>query len=189
MKARLLARASRFGYTLVELMVVLVLIGIMATTAVVVMTTEPSSEDIARRISGLIGEASRLAIAGGPTADGTARTRVVISGLAGSQVATIQRYDDATSVWQVVSSYDVAQTVDVVGFRVQAELNPGAAPDRILANGDDVSLACQPNGSCAPDNPVGEGMTIYLREIRRPDREARVVVLPLGGAPLVYDSW
>jgi prepilin-type N-terminal cleavage/methylation domain-containing protein len=189
MRPGLFTCVRQFGYTLVELMVVLILIGIMATTAVVVMTTEPSSEDIARRLSGLIGEASRLAIAGGPTEDGTARTRVVITGLAGDQVATIERYDDGPAAWQEVSSYDVAETIEVVGFRVQAELDPGAIPDHVLANGDYVSLACYPDGSCVPDNPVGVALTIYLREIRRPDREARVVILPLGGAPLVYDSW
>ena len=183
------------GMTLVELMAVVAIMGVSLAVAQVVIDTDPSAKDIAQRISGQIAEASRKAIAGGAMkpaaviAEGTeARTRLLINGLAGNQAVTTERYDDASDTWKTSARYRVDSSVEVVGFRTESKLDPGSIPNNALATGAYVHLNCLPDGSCFPEGG-GSGLTIYVREIDNPDRDARLVVLPLGGMPLVFGTW
>ncbi len=184
------------GFTLVELMAVVAIMGVMLAIAGVTIMKDPTARDISHRLSGMIGEAARKAISGGPmtpaaiAAEGTtARTRVRMYGAAGAQTAITERYNDTSAAWEIISKYNVARNIDVVGFRIASELNAGAAPNFTLAGGDQVNLECFPDGSCMPSEPASTGLTVYLREIDNPDQDARLVVLPLGGVPLVFGSW
>lgn len=186
----------QYGLTLVELMAVVAIMGILLAVASVSVMKDPTARDISHRISGMVGEAARKAISGGPmtpvaiAAEGTsARTRVRMYGVAGNQTVITERYDDTSAAWELISKYNVADNVDVVGFRIAAELNNGATPNFALGGGDQVHLECFPDGSCLPNEPGSTGLTVYLREIDNPDRDARLVVLPLGGMPLVFGSW
>lgn len=175
-------------------MAVVAIMGVVLTVAQVVIDTDPSAKDVGQRISGQIAEASRKAIAGGAmtpaavVAEGTeARTRLTINGAAGNQAVTTERYDDATSTWKIIARYRVHKSVEVVGFRTESKLDPGSIPNNTLP-GSFVHLNCTPDGSCVPPTG-GPGVTIYLREIDDPDNDARVVVLPLAGVPLVFGAW
>lgn len=188
-------RASQLGMTLIELMTVVAIIGVTLTVARVYIDTDPSAKDVSQRISGQIAEASRKAIAGGamkPQAvvtEGTeARTRVLINGAEGNQAVTTERYDDASDTWKTIARHRVHSSVAVVGFRTEAKLDPSSIPNNNLNSGAFVHLNCLPEGSCFPEGG-GSGLTIYVREINNPDNDARVVVLPLGGVPLVFGSW
>lgn len=187
--------ARQRGFTLVELLAVIAIMGVMLTMAAVAIASDPDVEDIGHRISGLVEEASRKAVAGGPmTADaiaseGTkARTRVRIYGVARNQAMITERYDDASGEWLVIANYRIPTHIDVVGFREQVELDPGAAPTHALAGGNQVHLECLPRGSCVPASG-GSGMTVYMRDIDNPRDEARVIVIPVGGAPMVLSGW
>lgn len=187
--------SAQAGMTLIELMSVVAIMGVMLTVAGVFIDTDPSAKDVAQRISGQIAEASRKAIAGGAmtpaavTAEGTeARTRVLINGSAGNQAVTTERYNDTSATWKTIARYRVDPSVEVVGFRTESRLEPSSVPNNALATGAYVHLNCLPDGSCFAQG-AASGLTIYVREIDNPDREARLVVLPLGGVPLVFGSW
>ncbi len=187
------------GFTLVELMVVVALVGVLATLGIALLRDQPRALDIASQLSAKIGESSRKAVAAGAVRGDVlealgaripanhARTRVVIDvGVTGGTLS-LERLEESplpasTASWVQLSSSTVHHAVSIRGYRAGASLTEGAlAPPTPLAAGSSLQVRCYPDGSC-------DGLVIYLASDRG-TRKARVVVMPLGGSPLTFDGW
>jgi prepilin-type N-terminal cleavage/methylation domain-containing protein len=186
------------GVTLIEMMLVLALVGVLATMGFALLNSKPRAMDVAAQLSAKIAEASRKAIAGGAVrADvlealgsgvprNQARTMVTINvGDGGGSIALARLEEDplpaSTASWVTSSVALVNQAVTISGFRTGATLTGGAtSPETALAPGASLEVRCYPDGSC-------DGMVIYTAGHQ--GGRARVVVMPLGGSPLTLPGW
>lgn len=187
------------GFTLVELMIAVLLVGVLSTAAIALLRSSPRAIDVASQLSAKISEASRKAVAGGSVRDDVlvalgssvpanqARTLVSITvgATGGGTVSVAQLEEDPlpanTASWVTLSSTTLHRAVTLDGFRTGATLTSVTAPETALAAGATLEIRCYPDGSC-------DGMVIYTSSTRGA-RKARVVVMPLGGSPLTFDSW
>lgn len=183
------------GLTLVELMVVVAIVGFIMVAAQVSMSTDPRIDDVSDRLSNLIAEASRKAVAGGAVdseyvqlSGVTARTRVLVRNDGGFQVAVIERLSEADDAWVQIDRRILPTNIEVVGVSNATVLQPtGTGPDTLLSS-QQAELRCYPDGSCLPVGAT-TGLTLYLRDLKNPGLDARVVVMPLRGVPLVMSGW
>ncbi len=189
------------GLTLIELMVVVAIVGFLMVVAVVTMSSDPSVEDVSNQLSNFIGEAARKSVAGGaidhdscgfPCDGDFARTRVLINiGASGGGDAVLERYEEGNPpVWNEIGKRYLSSTVEIVGYRSSAALAVGTGVETAVAGGDTIEIHCIPDGGCRLEPPAGSGgLTIYLREKDNPSNEARLVLLPLRGVPMVLSGW
>jgi prepilin-type N-terminal cleavage/methylation domain-containing protein len=183
-------RRGQKGFSLVELLVVVCIIGLLATGAVVTMTTDPEVEDECAKIAALVNEAARQAISGGSVRPELSQVsgirergqlRILNDAVAGPSFL-VERLREPTGietelVWVERKRVHLGKAVNVVGWRDSAALDPGSTPlflGPTFSPPFDVPTKCQPDGTCT-------AMTLYLQDAKRPERKARVVVLPLNG--------
>jgi prepilin-type N-terminal cleavage/methylation domain-containing protein len=185
------------GFSLVELMVVVAIIGVLATVAAVSMSTDPEVEDEAQKIAALVNEAARQAISGG-TVDPTVSESSGIRSRGQLRMVDdpvdpyllIERLQepvapDFTLGWVERKRVYLGRGVRVDGWSRAAALAQGSTPEFVapFAAPDVPNTECFPDGTCSP-------MTLYLQDVRRPDRKARVVVLQLNGMMTqVFSGW
>lgn len=188
---------SQSGFSLVELLVVVSIIAILATTAAVAMSPDPDVEDEAARIAALANEAARQAISGGAVSPEEsqstgifARGQLFVDETTDGPFIVIQRYREGTIASPVANWFDrkrvaVSRNVRVAGWTSGAVTTPGSAP-AIVPPYNIITrpqTQCRADGTCSP-------MTLYLEDIKRPGRRARVVVLPLNGMQTqVLSGW
>ena len=185
-------RRGEAGFTLTELMVVVVIVGVIASVAIVRLRPKASVRDVAQRMSDLLRKASRHAVAGGAirsnvsTATGvTARARTRMTSQDGVQYVMVERFvedpEPATGGgWEILEWVSIPSSVQVYGVRASAETQPGLGPETVITTGEHT-VQCYANGSC-------DAVTIYVQS---PDgrNKARTVVMPLHGAPLYFAGW
>ncbi len=180
------------GFTLVELMIAMGIIGVLVTLSVTRLSGKPRAIDIAQALSTRLGEASRKAVAAGAVRSdvalllGGARTQVrIVVGAGTGGTVTIERLVEdplpaATAGWEELTSVALPKSIRVVGVRTAADLT-GQGVETPVASGTEIVLPCYPDGRC-------DSRTIYL-ETSDGRRRARVAMLPLGGSPVTFPSW
>lgn len=179
------------GFTLVELLVVVAIIGILAGLAAARVSDGKDIDQMAEQTGNSLREASRLAASAGPvpaqvlTAGETAQVRLHIWGDApsGKQYVGIEKFVDPGGgyAWSLLSTFVISGSQEIVGYRNSADINPGSAPAVALGPGDQVTIDCNARGACAAS-------TIYLEDTKK-GRRMKVVTMPLHGAPQVMVGW
>jgi prepilin-type N-terminal cleavage/methylation domain-containing protein len=198
------SRHRAAGFTLTELMVVVSIIGILATMAIVYMRPHSRPVDVAGRFGDFVHEANRRAIALGPvradvaTALGSKnRTRIVVSAVTATNLGftaafTMSRLVEAApaanppATWVPIATY----TTDL--FTLPDTWAPGVGSKAQLLAAGTLSndwgafqLACRPDGTCDPRTLFFQAAT----NVPTRDQFARVSVLPIGGAITTRTDW
>lgn len=201
-RARDLHHLGQQGFSLVEMMVAVTIVGILVTTAVATMDTEPDVEDVAHLLASKINEGVRQAIAGGPVdpdfiiatgMDGRIQMQITTDP-AGNQYLLVGRLNELTFTFLDTSQVYIPNGVEIVGYDNAAVTTPtNNDPPQLLGPSDVVTFYARADGSVfAMDIFTGTrspATTLFLRSRSNPGDKARVVVLPLGGVPLVLSGW
>lgn len=203
--ARKAPYSGQQGFSLIEMMVAMAIISILVTTAVAAMDTEPDAEDVAHLLANKMNEGVRQAIAAGAlppefvTAtgmDGRIQMQIVTDPQ-GNQFLLISRLslDEYSSpVIDDTGQIYIPGGVEIVGYDYSAVTVPtGSDPPNPLGPSNLVTLYARSDGSIFPyDIYTGDrydAATLFLQSKSNPGDRARVVVLPLGGVPLVLSGW
>lgn len=185
-------RRSERGFTLVEAMVVVAILAILSTLVIVYVRPTSKPVDVAHRFANLVQEASRLAVRYGPVRtdvvealDERRRSRVVGDLVDSTVTFTIEVLEEdsgtATAMWRPVQRMVVPAAVTAESYATTAGTYATVTPQTSWGS---FTISCYPSGSCS-------AATLFFSAERGPtqDRQARVVVLPLGAATFVKNDW
>lgn len=184
------------GFTLIELMVVIAIVGVVTAMAVSSSKDPPRPFDGAQSSAAIMREAARRAVAAGQVradvledateaaAFGDARTRVRITTSSEGLIEVIAELrvedeDQPESMWVELARRSLGRDFTLAGSSPRAELTDGTTPEDAASPGEAIEIYCAPTGIC-------DGATVYFEGGAR---RARLVVMPLGGAPATFASW
>lgn len=180
------------GFTLVEMMMVVAILGFLTTLAVVYMRPKTRPIDTAARFANLVGDASRAAITAGPVradvalAEGTKRRSRITASVDGTTVAftvevLVEDTGTPTAQWRYLGGMTMPKSVTAEDFAAAIGSHASVAP---TSDWSTFGVNCFPDGSCSAVSVFfssAEGSTA--------ERHARVSVLPLGTATYVRNDW
>lgn len=180
------------GFTLVEMMVVVAILALLTTLAIVSLKPKTRPLDVAAKFAGLVADATRVAVKGGPVrgdvalAEGSKRrTRIVGSvtnGVVGFSVESlVEEPNTATPRWEQVQAMAMPRSVTAEDFAMQVGDHASVS---LVTDWTQFELSCFPNGSC-----TATSLFFSSLEGASGDRYARVSVLPLGTATFIKNSW
>jgi prepilin-type N-terminal cleavage/methylation domain-containing protein len=188
-------RTRQGGFTLVEMMTVVAIIGVMVTMAIVYLKPKKRTMDVANSIGDMMREANRRAVSLGPVRPGVAtalgskaRTRLRATGtfFATSTFILERLVEDAapatTATWVEVSRYTTPSTV------ISFFWSNSTGHDYWVGWNFDMNAfvgACYPDGTC----DARSVWLYYYNTVNPWDHPdiggsywAKVSLMPLGGA-------
>lgn len=181
-------RRRQAGFTLIEMMVVVTILGLLAAAVSVYMRPQRTAIDCANLVADVIREGARRAVSRGPVAPAVVtnlgvsqRTQVTISGDYVRLSELVESGSPGAANWVQIKALRVVQPdrqVTMTGWKTAAQVNDGTSSSApaIDTNAANFVINCWPDGRC-------DAGTLYFAGPA--GTSARTVVLPLGGATLV----
>jgi prepilin-type N-terminal cleavage/methylation domain-containing protein len=194
-------RTRQGGFTLVEMMTVVAIIGVMVTMAIVYLKPKKRTMDVANSVGDMMREANRRAVALGPVRPGVAaalgskaRTRIRATGTYFSTATFIleRLVEDpglaTTASWVEISRYTTPSTVVILWW------NNNTSPYWWNGWSFDPNAfvgACYPDGTCDP-----RAVSFYYYNTVNPwehpdiggSQGAKVWLMPLGGSVRISNT-
>jgi prepilin-type N-terminal cleavage/methylation domain-containing protein len=179
--------ARQRGFTLIELMVVVTILGVLAAAVSVYMRPQRTVMDAANVASDVVREAARIAFSKGPVRADVVnalgysyRTKMNVEG---EQLVLRQLVEDVApgdADWfeiRRVALVAADRQVGLTGWKLVAQVNDGtfASPPAVQTDFSGLEFHCWADGHC-------DAGTIYFAGLN--GTTARTVILPLGGAVL-----
>jgi prepilin-type N-terminal cleavage/methylation domain-containing protein len=164
------------GFTLIEIMVVVALIGILVALAIPSLKVKADTEGAARRVAGALADASRQAVLRGPVSTGSP-VRIDIDAT-NSQITIWRRSVDET-VYESIGYVNYSTKIDMAGYFASAQM--GTLANSPTAMPATLQLFCNSRGRC-------DAVTLLFREKNNPAKFYRVVQMPLGGGAEVLKA-
>lgn len=174
------------GFTLVEMMIVVAILGVLTTLAAVAMRGQARAIDAASRFAGMVQESSRHAVQRGysstlATSEGSKHRTRLRAGGSPLVFVVEELVPGSPASWQSVETWQVPRGVTADGYALAVG---GHGAVTVSTDWSSLAASCYPDGTC-------DALTVFFSSTAGvgTERQARVSVLPLGAATYIRNDW